>query len=77
MCNNGYTTILLDIRLEYGCEGKLQVMSSDDGSSRGGGDVVWLDVCSGEFGQSEAEVVCRQLRCGGHSLKAERLHPSR
>ena len=56
--------------------------SSDEGSSRGGGgggggDVAWLDVCSGEFGQSEAEVVCRQLRCGGHSLKAERLHPSR
>ena len=50
------------------------------GSGSGDDDVVpglavWMSVCSKEFGEKEAEVVCRELECG--SRNARRVHPNR
>lgn len=77
-CN--YNTAM---RLEYGCCGLLQFLSIDEDSTEfdfgsGSGDVpamiVWMNVCSREFGPKEARVICKELGCGSN---AKRLHPSR
>ena len=68
-----------EVRLDEGCRGLLQKLSSgtddyeatDIGS--GSGEVpirqlvMWMSVCSKEFGEEEAEVVCQELGCtSGH-----------
>ena len=44
------------------CEGKVQFLLN---STSGDSTPTWFDTCSGEFGDSEAVVVCRIVGCEG------------
>ena len=55
---------------------------SSSGAGGSGGDVplyggVWMNVCSKEFSEKEAQVVCRELECGNDSEHVQRVHPNR
>ncbi len=67
-----------DARLAEGshaCEGLLQfllpVVGEQNQPQAASDKLEWVDGCSHQFGQSEAEVVCRQLGCDG----GVRIHP--